>query len=121
MLLVITTLLVKSQVSPGQNGFYNVEVEEFKDYTILSKSSLIDVRTPKEYQEGHIYNAQNIDYFDKSFKVELDKLDKSIPAYVYCRSGGRSAKAMQIMKEMGFTSVYNLKGGFLVWAEVNKK
>lgn len=101
----------------SQKGASNVEVEEFKKHTSISSVHLLDVRTPKEYQEGHIDGAKNIDYFDKSFKTELSKLNKNLPVYVYCRSGGRSGKAMQIMKEIGFVDVYNLKGGFLAWSQ----
>ncbi len=101
----------------GEKGTHTVEVDQFKEYSKLKKKEIIDVRTPNEFDQGHIEGAKNIDYFSKSFKSELEKLDKSVPLYVYCRSGGRSAKAMQIMKEIGFVSVYNLQGGFLAWSQ----
>ena len=101
----------------GEKGTHTVEVDQFKEYSKLEKKEIIDVRTPNEFDQGHIEGAKNIDYFSKSFKSELEKLDKSVPVYVYCRSGGRSAKAMQIMKEIGFVSVYNLQGGFLAWSQ----
>jgi rhodanese-related sulfurtransferase len=101
----------------GEKGTHTVDVGQFKEYTKLEKKEIIDVRTPNEFDQGHIEGAKNIDYFSKSFKSELEKLDKSVPVYVYCRSGGRSAKAMQIMKEIGFVSVYNLQGGFLAWSQ----
>lgn len=101
----------------GEKGTHNVDVNQFKAFEKLEKKTLIDVRTPNEFKQGHIEGAKNLDYFNKGFKTELEKLDKSIPVYVYCRSGGRSAKAMQIMKDLGFESVYNLKGGYLSWAQ----
>ena len=101
----------------GEKGMHSVVVKEFQQYLKLEQVFLLDVRTTNEYKQGHIEGAKNIDYFNKGFKAELDKLNKTIPVYVYCRSGGRSAKAMQIMKEMGFVSVYNLQGGFLAWSQ----
>lgn len=115
--LVSSLSLIIGQTPAGEKGVYNVGVEVFENYTSLSKVHLLDVRTPKEFEEGHIEGAKNIDYFNKGFKVELDKLDKTLPVYVYCRSGGRSAKSMQIMQELGFESIYNLKGGFLAWSQ----
>ena len=113
LMLVISASLVFSQ----EKGMYNVSVSEFQKFETLSMKTLLDVRTSQEFDKGHVEGARNIDYFSKSFKSELDKLDKSIPVYVYCRSGGRSAKAMQIMKEMGFVTIYNLQGGFLAWSQ----
>ena len=110
-LLAFTALVFIGQ----QKGVHTVEVVEFQKFTTLSSKHLLDVRTPQEYQQGHIEGAVNIDYFSKSFKTELEKLDKTVPVYLYCRSGGRATKAMQIMKEMGFETIYNLKGGFLAW------
>lgn len=72
---------------------------------------LIDVRTPEEYQEGHLLYAQNIDYKSTAFKEELAKLDRKKPVYLYCRSGNRSGKAVDTLALLGFKEVYNI-GGF---------
>ncbi|MCT4582177.1 MAG: rhodanese-like domain-containing protein [Flavobacteriales bacterium] len=112
---LLTSFFFYAQVA--QKGTHNVDVGQFKAFEKQEKKLLLDVRTPNEYQQGHIDGAKNLDYFDKSFKTELAKFDKGVPVYVYCRSGGRSAKAMQIMKEMGFETVYNLKGGYLAWSQ----
>ncbi len=74
---------------------------------------LIDVRTPEEYTEGKIENAQNIDFYANDFKSKIEALDKSKPVFVYCRSGGRSAKAANIFKEAGFKEIYDLQGGYM--------
>ncbi len=77
---------------------------------------LLDVRTPKEYEEGHIDGAVNIDYFDENFLQQVEqRFDKNKPVMLYCRSGNRSAKATAIMEEAGFTEIYDLKGGFKAW------
>ena len=91
----------------------------FKLKTENKDIQLIDVRTPKEYDEGHIKNATNIDFFDTSFYTQMSVLNKDAPLYIYCRSGGRSGKAAAILKEQGFKEVYDLKGGILDWKQQN--
>ena len=77
---------------------------------------ILDVRAPHEYEEGYIPNAINIDiYLGQGFIDELEKLDKTKNYYVYCKSGGRSTQACLIMKQLGFTNMYNLQGGFSEW------
>lgn len=79
-------------------------------------SVILDVRTEDECDEGIIANAINIDiHKGQEFISEIEKLDKSKNYYVYCRSGARSAKACQIMNELGFDNAYNLLGGMLDW------
>ena len=75
---------------------------------------ILDVRTRDEFKEGHIENAINIDYYSKSLKKNLNKLDKNKTYLVYCRSGSRSAKTVAIMEELGFKEVYNI-GGMMDW------
>ena len=82
---------------------------------------LIDVRTPGEFEQGHLENSVNINIADKSFKDEVGKLDKSQPVYVYCKVGGRSAKAANMLREMGFEEVYDLKGGIQNWERSGMK
>ena len=76
---------------------------------------VIDVRTPEEFASGHIEGALNINIFDENFKNKLEELDKTKAVSVYCKVGGRSAKAATVMKEMGFTEVYDLEGGIRNW------
>ncbi len=77
---------------------------------------ILDVRTEDEYNDGIIENAINIDiHKGQDFIAELESLDKNKNYYVYCRSGARSAKACEIMKELGFENAFNLLGGILDW------
>jgi len=82
---------------------------------------LIDIRTPQEFAEGHIENAKNINYYDVDFFKEMNKLDKSKPIYIYCRSGGRSGKAASRMRTQGFKKIYDLQGGIINWNKNNLK
>ncbi len=79
-------------------------------------SVILDVRTPEEYEEKHIPKSKLINVQDaQSFVEEIEKLDKTKSYYLYCKSGGRSAMACNIMEQMGFSDVSNLEGGITDW------
>ena len=78
--------------------------------TVDSNTIVIDVRTPSEYSEGHIDGAVNIDIQDANFGTILSQLPTDGEYVVYCRSGNRSAKAVEIMKAAGFTNVVDAGG-----------
>ncbi len=77
---------------------------------------ILDVRTEDECNQGIIAHSINID-FNKTadFLVAIEQIDKSKNYYVYCRSGIRSAKACEIMNELGIENTYNLLGGIIEW------
>ena len=76
---------------------------------------IVDVRTPDEYDIGHVNGAINIDYNSDDFKDELATLDKSVEYLVYCRSGNRSSGAVKVMEELGFAVIYHMVGGIIDW------
>jgi len=86
---------------------------DFKSQIENKDIQLIDVRTPEEFQETHIEEALNIDYYSDNFESEFNKLDKDQPVYLYCRSGYRSNQSSIKLLEMGFTEIYDLEGGIL--------
>jgi len=88
----------------------------FSDKLLLVDSkNLIDVRTHIEYNEGYIEPAKNIDWNSSQFELELSKLDRSTPLFLYCLRGGRSDNAAEKAAEMGFTTLYVLEGGWMAW------
>lgn len=102
--------------------FIDLNVEEFQKMIGKKGAQLIDVRTPKEYEKGHLKEALLINYMADNFKDNAFKgLDKSKPVLIYCASGGRSAKSAKIYKEAGFVKVYNLVGGFRAWKSKNQE
>ncbi len=77
---------------------------------------ILDVRTEDECNEGIIPNAITIDiYKGQAFIYKIEELDKSKNYYVYCKAGGRSSQACNIMNQLGFENTYNLIGGFMNW------
>lgn len=94
----------------------DVNVAEFSELIASSEGQILDVRTPEEWAEGIINGATKMNFYGDDFKNQLNQLDKNKAVYVYCKSGGRSGKAKEMMKEMGFTTVYNLDGGMGAWA-----
>ncbi len=95
----------------------DVFAEHIKDENV----QLIDVRTKKEFEEGHIKGANHHHVYDKDFKERLGYLDKEKPVYLYCKSGGRSEEAALELKEMGFKKIYDLKRGISAWkGEIEK-
>ena len=76
---------------------------------------LVDVRTPEEYKISHLKGSQNICVTSKDFAKKVKTLDKNKPVYLYCRVGGRSAGAAKQLQKMGFTKIYDMDGGILLW------
>jgi rhodanese-related sulfurtransferase len=72
----------------------------------------IDVRTADEYNAGHIADAINMDFYSPNFVEEISKLDKNKSYSIYCRSGSRSEKTLNIMRGKGFTNIADLAGGY---------
>jgi rhodanese-related sulfurtransferase len=77
------------------------------------KHTLVDVRTAEEYKSGYIPGAINIAVQELNGK--LNKIPKDKPVVVYCRSGSRSAHAVQSLLAAGYTDVYDL-GGLFEWS-----
>lgn len=93
-----------------------VSKAEFKSYLESHENvQLVDVRTPGEFAGGGIAGAANIDFNSATFEQDIQTLDKNAPVLIYCRSGGRSSKALKIFEANGFTNVLELEGGFMNW------
>ena len=81
---------------------------------------VLDVRTKKEYREGHIPGSVMIDFTEDDFEQQVAKLDKDKTYLVHCASGGRSARACKKMEQLGFKKLYNLEGGMGAWEKAGK-
>jgi rhodanese-related sulfurtransferase len=94
----------------------DLSVTEFSSKVAEAGIITLDVRTPGEFNEGHIEGAKLIDFQSGNFESEIATLDKTKTYAVYCRSGSRSGQAVKVMSDAGFTNIYNLDGGVIDWA-----
>lgn len=98
----------------------SLSVTEFEKGISKNNIQLLDVRTPGEYQSGHLSNALLADWNNESeFQKRVNAMDKTKPVYTYCLSGARSGAATEWLKQHGFTA-YNLTGGISAWKRANK-
>jgi rhodanese-related sulfurtransferase len=81
-----------------------------------SNIELIDVRTEREHNRGHIPNSENVNVMSLDFVSKMEFLDKDKAYYVYCAAGNRSKTACRQMIQMGFTKVYNVRRGMMGWS-----
>lgn len=117
--LLLGSLLGCTACQSSDSTIRTVNATEFSQLIKDSKPvQLVDVRTPEEFQAGHIPGAILIDVKSADFnRLAEEKLKKDLPVAVYCRSGMRSLKAANQLKEKGFKPIYNLKGGFMEWQD----
>ena len=119
--ILLAALLTSYSSALAGEGFRDVEVKEAVEIVAKEKANadfiILDVRTKSEYNDGHLTASRNIDIKSAAFREEIGKLDKGKTYLVYCRSGKRSKMAQEIMKELGFKNVLNMKEGFIGWAD----
>ncbi|MCB0734285.1 MAG: redoxin domain-containing protein [Flavobacteriales bacterium] len=102
--------------TPSSTGQVRLDAQSFnQQINATSNPQIIDVRTPEEYNSGHLTNAQNLNIYASNFSQSLDLLDKDDTVFVYCKAGGRSAQAAQQLVAKGFKHVYDLNGGIMQW------
>lgn len=115
VITIFASVLLLAGCSSSSSAI-DLSVSEFSSKVTEAGIITLDVRTPGEFNAGHIEGAQLIDFQSGNFESEIAKLDKSKTYAVYCRSGSRSGQAVKIMSDAGFTNLYNLNGGVIDWA-----
>src|SRR2546423_15241406 len=101
--------------------FKNVNAQEFEKMRVAKTNIVLDVRTQKEYDAGHIHGAKLIDFNSPDFDKTVSALDKDKTYLVHCAGGGRSAKASAQIGAMRFQNVYNPQGGYPAWDKAGNK
>jgi rhodanese-related sulfurtransferase len=104
----ITLFIVALATGCGNNSTLPItdfSQEGLEDYTVL------DVRTPEEFASGHLENAVNINWYDADFVDQMKVVPKEHTLYVYCKKGGRSAKAAALLDSLGYKAI-DLTGGY---------
>lgn len=121
LFLTLFTLLFNGcDTGQVQSGSTNLSATAFAaKMKELPSAPIIDVRTPKEFDKGHLVNAKNFDWNSSDFDVQISGLDKSSPVFVYCLSGARSTSAANKMHAAGFKEIYEMDGGILKWRGAN--
>ena len=106
----ILNILALSAISKSEENSTDVEASDIGKL-VKNKEFLLDVREEYEYQDGHIKGAINLPL--REILEKKDTLPKDKDIYVYCRSGHRSADAVNFLKSLGFEKVHNVDGGFI--------
>ena len=101
-----TTTVEAGAVQRGEH----VDADTFRA-SLSDDVTILDVRTPQEFAEGHIAGAVNIDVSSPDFAQQVSELDPEGTYAVYCRSGNRSRTAMAVMQDAGLSDVFGLEGG----------
>lgn len=98
------------------NNVVDISIKKTKEL-IKSEDNLIilDVRTKKEFDEGHIEGAVQILVDNLDDNIEDIEHHKDKPVLVYCRSGRRSKIAIMILLENGFSDIYHMYEGYMNW------
>lgn len=110
-LLAASSMVACAQKDPAVDLSPQEAAEKMQEAEVV----VLDVRTPAEYNTGHIEGAVHIDHYADDFRQQIDALDREVTYVVYCRSGGRSGQSVEMMQKMDFKKVYNLYGGVMAW------
>jgi phage shock protein E len=115
-----------TSVLPAAEGAASVVVERpsepvrvgVSDFAAIVQSpgvTILDVRTPEEFAQGHIAGAVNIPVEYPDYVQRVSELDPNGTYAVYCRSGNRSQPAVAALEQLGITGVYELESGTIGW------
>ena len=103
----------------GCGGAEAPEVRELSQQELLSDSPagalILDVRTPAEFEAGHVPNALNIPHDELASRLEELDSEMDRPVVVYCRSGKRAGLAGSVLLAAGYTDVLHLEGDMAAW------
>lgn len=111
-LIAMMSLFVAQACAQSEGDSTRISAEQFLEKVDETPGVVIDVRTQKEYDQGHLAEVDHqLNLLNGDFESSLDSLDKEETYYLYCRTGNRSGQAADLMKKNGFENVYNI-GGF---------
>lgn len=115
LILLISLTILSCQGQTSKN-IKDLDPKAFSEkISATPNAQIIDVRTPQEFAGAHLDNAINIDWLGDNFEANAQKLDKTKPVFVYCKTNNRSPQAATKLEELGFKTIYNMQGGLLKW------
>jgi len=118
-LVVVLVMLIKAELDHQATKGSVLSPSKATRLMNNNDTLILDVRTPADFNSGHIKGAKNMPLSD--FTTSIDKLanDKKKPVLVYCASGNTVTKAIKVLQKAGFEQVNNLEGGIAAWKEAN--
>ena len=120
LLCLVVAPIFAADKPPVSKNVKNVGVEEFDKLRAEKNAVVLDVRTEKEFKDGHIPGAVNLDVNAPDFAKKVAALDKDKTYLVHCASGRRSLKACGVMEQSEFKKLVNLEDGFTSWTKAGK-
>ena len=115
-----TTLFAVEEKKDAGGEVERITIEQFEEKRKAKGVVVLDVRTPEEFEAGHVPGATNLDFRDEKFAERVAKLDKDKTYLVYCATGRRSTGATGKMKEIGFGKLFNFTGSMAAWNKAGK-
>ena len=115
ILSIIIAIVITIVITAQKNDYHQVNSHQFDSLIKTGKGMLLDVRTKGEFDNEHIKNSGQLNYYALDFKKKLDLLPKDQEIYLYCNTGYRSEKTAKTLIKKGFTHVYNLERGIMEW------
>ena len=118
LVLIVSLLLVSAMAlaaTPIENISARTATALIQENLSNPEFVILDIRTPGEYNAGHITGARNIDFYAQSFAQEIHSLDREKTYLIYCRSGNRSGKSLPLFQKLGFRHAYHLETGINGW------
>ncbi len=131
--VILASVFVSGCIAGGALGLAEEPLEELPPYGEITPQEavavivalqddpgfvLLDIRTPAEVEAGHLPGAVDLDFRSPAFEDELERLDRDLIYLIYCRTANRSGQAIEVMRRMGFTKVYDMQGGITQWGQL---
>lgn len=109
-------MLAQPQIGEVRDGVVHVNAEEAAELIRQNPGiKVLDVRTRPEFLTGHIAGAVQINYFRIDFREQLAEQTFPNGVLIHCQSGGRSTRALRLLKAQGVETIYHLDGGMVAW------
>ena len=119
ILIICPLICLGCQNEQAQSN--DITADEFASHQYNADVVILDVRTSREFEQGHIENAILLDVYSTGAGERINQLDKNKVYYVYCHSGVRSRSVVNFMRSLGFEESYNIQGGILSISRVGVK
>ena len=111
----LIVILVVTEIQMRTRRFSDVKPADAVKLMNHSNAVVLDVRSVKDYQAGHIINAINVPLEQLANEIKKLGKNKEKPIITYCRSGNTSQRACKELEKEGFTAIHNLRGGIAAW------